>query len=46
MTHQNRVATIAAGHTESVNTVFQVFTIALVGLFTLVALLDAAVQLV
>jgi hypothetical protein len=46
MSNQNRLTAIAAGHSEIATTAFQVFTIAVMGLFSILAVLHTAAQIV
>jgi hypothetical protein len=46
MTIQNRTAAAPATHSEIANIAFQVFTIAVVGVFSALTLLDIAAQIV
>lgn len=46
MSNPTPIATAAANHSETANIVFQVLTIAAVGLFSVLTLLHAAAQMV
>jgi len=46
MSNPNQTAAIAASHSETANIVFQVFTIAVVAIFSAVTLMNIAAQIV
>ena len=46
MSNQNQTRTAATSHSEIATTAFQLFTIAVVGMFSALLLLNAAVQIV